>query len=66
MVNDIVRKRGFLKKGEQRLAITDNNLIEELLGQFNIICIEDIIEGFLKCENIDSHFEEIKKVIWPI
>ena len=32
IVNDLIRKRGFLKKGEEKLAITDNNLIEELLG----------------------------------
>jgi len=32
MVNDLVRKRGFLKKDDKKLAITDNVLIEELLG----------------------------------
>jgi large subunit ribosomal protein L7e len=32
MVNDLIRKRGFLKKDGKKLAITDNVLIEELLG----------------------------------
>lgn len=33
LVNDLIRKRGFLKKDDKKLAITDNVLIEELLGQ---------------------------------
>ena len=32
MVNDLVRKRGFLRKDNKKLAISDNMLIEELLG----------------------------------
>jgi hypothetical protein len=41
-------------------------LIEELLGEHGIICIEDIIESFIKCQKVASHFTEIKEVIWPI
>jgi len=73
MVNDLIRKRGFLKKDEKKLAITDNVLIEELLGQENhgpqgCICIEDIIDSIWKCkdENMVSIFKEINKVLWPI
>ena len=32
IVNDLIRKRGFLKKDKKKLPITDNVLIEELLG----------------------------------
>jgi len=32
IVNDLIRKRGFLKKEDKKLPITDNVLIEELLG----------------------------------
>ena len=28
IVNDLVRKRGFLRKDDKKLPITDNNLIE--------------------------------------
>ena len=31
------------------MPITDNNLIEELLGKFGIICLEDIIDSLTKC-----------------
>lgn len=46
LVNDLVRRRGNLKKDSKRMPITDNNLIEELLGKATdsaVICIEDII-----------------------
>ena len=33
IVSDLIRKRGFLKKDGKKVAITDNVLIEELLGE---------------------------------
>lgn len=66
IVNDLIRKRGFIKKEGKRLPITDNNLIEELLGDKGIICLEDIIDSLVKCGNKDSHFEDVKGIIWPI
>ena len=49
MVNELLRKRGFIKKDGKRFAISDNNLIEELLGQHGVICLEDIINSLVKC-----------------
>jgi len=53
IVSDLVRKRGFLKKDGKKLPITDNVLIEELLGEHesgqSCICIEDIIDTVYKC-----------------
>lgn len=54
IVNDLIRKRGFLKKEDKKIAITDNVLIEELLGgdensSAGCICIEDIIDCVWKC-----------------
>lgn len=54
IVNDLIRKRGFLKKDDKKLPITDNVLIEELLGgdddsDQGCICIEDIIDSVWKC-----------------
>ena len=66
MVNELLRKRGFIKKEGKRFAISDNNLIEELLGQHGVICLEDIINSLVKCGQKDSHFEDVIKAIWPI
>ena len=73
MVNDLVRKRGFLKKDKLKLAITDNVLIEELLGSeehgpYGCICIEDIIDSLWKVKEggYDGIFKEINQVMWPL
>ena len=44
ILEDIVRKRGYLKDKEmKRIPISDNVVVEELLGEKGIICVEDII-----------------------
>eukprot|EP00347_Sterkiella_histriomuscorum_P007373 403349189 len=65
VVNDLIRKRGNIKKEGKRLAISDNNLIEELLGAHGIICLEDLIDSAIRCNVKDSHFEEVRQVLWP-
>ena len=72
IVNDLVRKRGFLKKDDTKLAITDNVLIEELLGTEDhgpngCICVEDIIDNIWKCkdDSLKSIFTSINQVMWP-
>jgi large subunit ribosomal protein L7e len=61
----LIRKRGYIKKDGKRLPISDNNLIEELLGAHGIICLEDLIDAAFKCSGKESHFEEVKNVLWP-
>ena len=75
IVNDLIRKRGFLKKviegaKTQKLAISDNLLIEELLGEEvngpnGCICIEDVIDTVYKCKD-ETVFDSIQKVMWPM
>lgn len=72
IVNDLIRKRGFLKKDGKKLAITDNVLIEELLGTEDhgpngCICIEDIIDTVWRCrdDSLKSVFVAINTVMWP-
>lgn len=61
LVNDLVRKRGNLRKDGKRVPLTDNNLIEEILGiSAGVICVEDIIDAIVNCASPDSHFEEVR------
>ena len=56
-----------MKKEDKRMPITDNALIEELLGAAaSVICIEDIVDAVANCAKPDSHFEEVRQVLWPI
>jgi large subunit ribosomal protein L7e len=67
LVNDLIRKRGFIKKDGKRMPLTDNNLIEEILGTTaGVICVEDIIDAIVNCSNPDSHFEQVRQTLWPI
>ncbi len=73
MVNELVRKRGYLRKGGKKEPITNNVLIEELLGDIEgssvpgCICLEDIIDNIYNCHKSDANevFQEVRKVLWP-
>ncbi|KAF0727544.1 hypothetical protein Ae201684_014372 [Aphanomyces euteiches] len=61
-VRELIYKRGFGKINKQRIALTDNSLIEKVLGKFGIICIEDLIHEVYTC---GPHFKEAANFIWP-
>merc|ERR1711881_429545 len=42
-VRELVYKRGYGKINKQRLPLTDNAVIEENLGKYGIVCMEDLI-----------------------
>ena len=67
ILDDIVRKRGYLKSKElKRLPISDNVIVEELLGEQGIICVEDIIDAFWKCKGNEAGYKAVSGAMWPI
>lgn len=51
VLDDAIRKRGFLKSAaHKRTPISNNVVIEELLGSHGIICIEDLIDALWNCK----------------
>jgi len=52
IVDEVVRKRGYLKTVDhKRVPISDNVLIEELLGEkAGLICLEDVIDALWQCK----------------
>jgi len=61
-INDLVYKRGFGKVNKQRIPLTDNKVIEGVLGEKNIICIEDLIHEIHTC---GPNFKEANNFLWP-
>ena len=56
----MIKKRGtFL--GEQNVAELDNAMIEEHLGKFNVLCLEDIIFEIQKCGKNAATVEPMQK-----
>jgi large subunit ribosomal protein L7e len=65
-VRDLIYKRGFGKKktaGQaQRLALTENSVIAEGLGQYGITCFEDLVHEIY---TVGPHFKEANNFLWP-
>ncbi|XP_011626987.1 60S ribosomal protein L7-2 isoform X1 [Amborella trichopoda] len=61
-VRELIYKRGYGKLRNQRTALTDNSIIEEALGKYGIICVEDLIHEIM---NVGPHFKEANNFLWP-
>ncbi|GMH03861.1 hypothetical protein Nepgr_005700 [Nepenthes gracilis] len=61
-VKELIYKRGYGKVNKQRIALTDNSIIEGTLGKYGIICIEDLIREIL---SVGPHFKEANNFLWP-
>ena len=61
-VRQLVYKRGFGKVNKQRIALSDNAIIEEALGKYGIICIEDLIHEIY---TVGPNFKQVNNFLWP-
>lgn len=61
-VRELIYKRGYGKVSKQRIALSDNQIIEEQLGKFNIICIEDLIHEVF---TVGPNFKQASNFLWP-
>lgn len=61
-VRELVYKRGFGKVEKKRVPIADNSVIEQVLGKFGIICVEDLIHEIYTC---GPRFKEASNFLWP-
>ncbi|XP_015895931.4 large ribosomal subunit protein uL30y [Ziziphus jujuba] len=61
-VRELIYKRGYGKLDKQRIALTDNSIIEQALGKHGIICTEDLIHEIM---TVGPHFKEANNFLWP-
>ncbi|KAI8815332.1 ribosomal protein L30, ferredoxin-like fold domain-containing protein [Cladochytrium replicatum] len=61
-VRELIYKRGFAKVDGQRIPIQDNAIIEEHLGKFGIICVEDLIHEIV---TVGPNFKQSSAFLWP-
>ncbi|KAF4553779.1 putative 60S ribosomal protein L7 [Elsinoe fawcettii] len=61
-VRELVYKRGYGKVNKQRIALTDNQIIEENLGKYGIICMEDLIHEIY---TVGENFKQASNFLWP-
>ncbi|WOH06872.1 hypothetical protein DCAR_0626301 [Daucus carota subsp. sativus] len=61
-VKELIYKRGHGKLKGQRIALTDNAIVEQALGKFGILCVEDLIHEIM---TVGPHFKEANNFLWP-
>mmetsp|Transcript_2963 Transcript_2963/g.9073 ORF Transcript_2963/g.9073 Transcript_2963/m.9073 type:complete len:245 (+) Transcript_2963:127-861(+) len=65
-VREVIYKRGYGKVGKpgswNRIPLSDNKVVQENLGKFDIICMEDLIHEIYTC---GPHFKEASNFLWP-
>ncbi|XP_073453380.1 ribosomal protein uL30-like [Lithobates pipiens] len=61
-VRELILKRGQGRVNGKKVALTDNTMIEEALGKFEIICLEDLIHELY---STGEHFMEVNKFLCP-
>lgn len=61
-VRDLIFKHGFLRIKGKRTAINSNKLIEDHLGEFGCICIEDIVHDLF---TVSENFKNVRSLLLP-
>ncbi|KAI5293956.1 60S ribosomal protein L7 [Ascosphaera acerosa] len=61
-VRELIYKRGYGKVNKQRIALSDNQIIEDNLGKFGIVCMEDLIHEIY---TVGPNFKQAANFLWP-
>merc|ERR1712070_243759 len=61
-IRDLVYKRGYGKVQGSRIPLTDNSIIQSVLQDKNLICMEDLIHEIFTC---GPNFKEANNFLWP-
>mmetsp|Transcript_39931 Transcript_39931/g.38484 ORF Transcript_39931/g.38484 Transcript_39931/m.38484 type:complete len:118 (-) Transcript_39931:174-527(-) len=61
-ISDMVYKRGYGKVNNQRIPLTDNAIVEKVLGAKGFVCVEDLIN---EIATVGPHFKEVNNFLWP-
>jgi large subunit ribosomal protein L7e len=60
--SELIYKPGFAKLDARRIPITSNDIIEQKLGKYNIICVEDLVHEIL---TVGPNFKYASNFLWP-
>ncbi|KAF2244083.1 60s ribosomal protein-like protein l7 [Trematosphaeria pertusa] len=61
-VRELIYKRGYGKVDKQRIPLTDNEIIEQHLGKYGMICMEDLIHEIY---TVGPNFKQASNFLWP-
>merc|ERR1712228_96992 len=61
-VRELVYKRGYAKVEGRRIPISSNDVIENVLGKYGMICVEDVIHEIM---TVGENFKYASNFLWP-
>ncbi|TEB26540.1 60S ribosomal protein L7 [Coprinellus micaceus] len=61
-VRELIYKRGYGKVAKQRIPLTNNQVIEENLGKYDILCVEDLVHEIV---TTGPNFKQAANFLWP-
>jgi len=61
-IQELIFKHGFGKDGKTRVPLSDNSVVERLLGKHNMVCLEDIVK---EIHTVGPNFKEAAKFLAP-
>lgn len=60
-IRELIYKRGYGKVNKQRIPLTNNGVIEESLGKFDILCVEDLVH---EIATAGPNFKQVRVRRW--
>ncbi|KAJ7632795.1 60S ribosomal protein L7 [Roridomyces roridus] len=61
-VRELIYKRGYGKVDKQRIPLSNNAVIEQSLGKYDILCIEDLVH---EIATAGPNFKQAANFLWP-
>ncbi|TFY72667.1 hypothetical protein EVG20_g347 [Dentipellis fragilis] len=61
-VRELIYKRGYGKVNKQRIPLSNNAVIEESLGKFDILSVEDLVHEIF---TVGPNFKQASNFLWP-
>jgi len=61
-VRELIYKRGYGRIGRDRIALSDNCIIDRHLGKYKIHCVEDIVHEIV---TLGKNFKQVNNFLWP-
>ncbi|KAF9792073.1 putative 60s ribosomal protein L7 subunit [Thelephora terrestris] len=61
-VRELVYKRGYGRVDKQRVPLSNNQVIEQALGKYDILCVEDLVHEIF---TVGPNFKQASNFLWP-
>jgi len=61
-VRELIYKRGYAKVEGRRIPISSNDVVENVLGKYGMICVEDVIHEIM---TVGENFKYASNFLWP-